>query len=150
MLKINKINFELFSRATEDVNEVKKSLLNTLPSSLRDNVKSKIKFQELEGHFKESIILIELIIKGKDAECFFDYLIKNLSIKLTQEDFLKRYDEEEGNFFIRLDKQLMHQSDSQLILLNQGDIIKIKISFQGFPLKTTKLIEYLKENEYIQ
>ena len=148
-MKINKISFELFSRATEDINEVQICLMNTLPVILREKLKNKLKIKKLEGHFKETIFLIELLIEDKDCIPFFDHLTKNLNITLTEEEFLKRFDESDGSFYIRLDKQAMNESDSQLILLNQGDIIKIKINFQGFPLKTTKLIEYLKENKYI-
>ena len=78
-MKINKISFELFSHATEDINEVKKSLINSLPLTLRDKVKSKIKLKKLEGHFKESIFLIELMIKGKDTASLFDHIIKSLT-----------------------------------------------------------------------
>ncbi|NHI92349.1 MAG: hypothetical protein EAX96_07580 [Candidatus Lokiarchaeota archaeon] len=148
-MKINKMTFELFSYATEDIEEVKTSLINVLPMQLQEKFTSKITLKNLEGHFKEPIIFLELIITGKDCYIIFEHLINKLNKKLTKEDFLKRFDEIEGIFYLRIDKQEMNKSNSKLILLNQGDIIKIKISFQGFPLKTTKLIEYLIENKYI-
>ena len=149
LLKINKISFELFSHATEDIEEVNKCLLHALPLNLREIFKDKTKIKILEGHFKEPITLIKLKVKTKHAEECFKYLIKNLNKKLSEKEFLRRFDESDGSFYLRLSKQAIHDPESQLSILDKGDVIKLKVHFQGYPLKVNNLLKYLKENEYI-
>jgi len=148
-VKINNASFEMFCNATEDMEEVKKCLENSLPVQLRPKMETDIKLKELDGHFKESIILMQLVFKNRDAEACFEYLMKNLNMKLYLKDFLRRFDENEGNFYIRVDKQAVHEPDSPFRLLDKGDIIKIKFHFQGFPLKMDQVITFLLENNYI-
>jgi len=149
ILKINKISFELFSYATEDMQEVEKCLLHAIPFNLRHQFKEKIKVKNLEGHFKEPITLMKIKVKDKKAEECFNYLISSLNRKLDLNQFLKRFDESKGSLFLRLDKQALHDPESKLNILDKGDVIKLKIHFQGYPLKMDKLLNYLKENEYI-
>ena len=149
LLKINKISFELFSYATEDIEEVIKCLLHALPLNFRDKLRDEITTKVLEGHFKEPITLIKLEIKNKHAENCFYYITENLDRKLDKREFLRRFDESGGNFFLRLNKQSIHDPDSKFTILDKGDVLKVKIHFQGYPLKVNNLLNYLKENEYI-
>ncbi|MHA1799504.1 MAG: RNA-binding domain-containing protein [Candidatus Helarchaeota archaeon] len=148
-MKVNNISFELFSHATEDVEKVKKCMINAVPLNLQDKIEGKIKSEVLEGHYKEPIILLESNLKNKDAEVVFDNLMRNLNKKLSVKDFLKRYDESKGFFYLRINKQACFKLNSKFLLLDKGDVIKIRVHFQGFPLKTNVLIGYLRENEYI-
>ena len=149
LLKINKISFELFSYATEDIEEVEKCLLHAIPSNLSEHLKEKIKIKTLEGHFKEPITLMKLKVKSKKAEDCFNYINEKLNRKLDLDQFINRFDESKGSLYLRLDKQSIYDSESKLNILDKGDVIKIRIHFQGYPLKMDNLLNYLKENDYI-
>ena len=148
-MKINNIRFELFSYATEDIEEVEKCLLHAIPSNLREKLKENIKIKTLEGHFKEPINLIKLKVISKDAEDCFIYLTANLNRKLEEKEFLKRFDESNASLYLRLDKQATYYPESKFNILDKGDVMKVKIHFQGYPLKMNNLLNYLKENDYI-
>ena len=127
---ISKIYFEVFSHATENLEKVKKSLRNLVPVGGQKILDNMVTITRLHGHYGNQVALLKMVILDKDiAQEIFEHIIRNLS----DTDFMDilrtldiRYDGK-GNLFFRINKQ--YAFNGKLILDNNDDIIKVKISF---------------------
>jgi RNA binding exosome subunit len=133
------IEISTIVHATESVEKVVQALKNIFP----ENFKEKLLYskQYLTGHYGNLIIMLKARIK---KEASIEDFIKNLFEKMSKEDKEKlllefeRHVDNEGNLYIRIDKQ---EAFLGKITLRQSDPIRIKIKFKT----TSSILEACKE-----
>ncbi|MHA1506848.1 MAG: RNA-binding domain-containing protein [Candidatus Asgardarchaeia archaeon] len=135
--------FEVFCYATEDLEKVKKSILNIMPEDIRDRIDFKI--SESRGYHGDPIIIMRGEIKGnKSVTSFLENLSKSMDPNdkfLLSEKFLE-YLDERGNLYLRISKQ---DAFLERLKIGEKDVIKIKVSFQAYGKnKLDKILEYCK------
>lgn len=119
--------------ATEDLEKVKKSITNLLPTAIKTLYGNLIKVNLLEGHYGNPIFLLNLKIEDPaHATLTIRHLIKSLD----QPDFasletaISLHQDSSGNLYLRFDKQ---QAYLGRIKLSDGDdVVKVKIRFKSF------------------
>ena len=124
---IGYIDIRVFAHATEDADKVLKAVQNVLPPELIDNVT--FKKASLTGHHGNPIVFFETRIKDKN---FFQAIFERLSTGLNVLDKevlgneIRRHIEN-GNLYIRLDKQCAYLNE---VKLSNVDPIHFKIHFK--------------------
>ncbi len=138
----------VFAHATEDEEKVKKAVKNLAP------FETIFEATKLSGHYDDPITLLTLkISKKKEATDFFEAIYQKLSSldKATILEELPNHVDEQGSFYMRLDKQKAYNGRA---VLTENDPIRIKIKFQfsfkADPIATIR--EYLLnlEDEELQ
>jgi len=136
IVRLNKalsIEISTIVHATESVEKVIKAIENVFPKNFEE--KRSYKKQRLTGHYGNPIIMVKTKIRKKaSVEAF----IKNLFEKISENDRKKllsefeKHTDNEGNFYIRIDKQ---EAFLGRFVLKQSDPIRIKIKFKKpFPM----------------
>jgi hypothetical protein len=119
----------VIAHATEDVAKVSHALKNIFPDSVSDKIK--LTTQHLEGHHGNPIkILKTSLTKRKMIDPFLNHLLKNLDRKDLSEvvEDLDAQMDDEGNLYIRLDKQAAYMGE---LRTRQEDPIRIKVKLVG-------------------
>ncbi|MGQ9641686.1 MAG: RNA-binding domain-containing protein [Candidatus Bathycorpusculaceae bacterium] len=133
------IDIRVFAHATEDADKVLKALYNVLPEAAVDTVI--FKKRSLTGHHGNPIILFEARLKGELAQEFFEKLSTGLGV-LDKEQLSSeiRRHIENGNLYIRLDKQSAYLGE---VKLYQTDPIHLRIHFKKFnPEEVTEICSW--------
>jgi len=111
--------------ATEDPAKVAQALRNVLPTSISDEIK--LTTQHLQGHHGNPIKILKTnLTKRKLIDQFLDYLLSSLNaddLKMVADNLESQMDDE-GNLFMRLDKQAAYMNE---IRSKQEDPVRIKI-----------------------
>lgn len=133
---------EAFAHATEDPDKVIRAIFNTLPEEIRE--KATLSTEKLQGHYSNVITVIRLTVGGEEEVKAY---LKGLAEKLTPRD--KAYLRssltarvEEGNFYLRLDKDEAYRGVVKI--KENGDSIKIRVTFKAKAKKVAKILEELK------
>ncbi|MGQ9542865.1 MAG: RNA-binding domain-containing protein [Candidatus Bathyarchaeia archaeon] len=126
--RIISLELSAIVHATENVEKVKEAILNILPPNLHDSITFKRTY--LKGHYGNPIIVFSTrIMKEKLVKGAVEYLFKVMEPTIKQElnIFFAKYLDEDGNFYIRLDKQ---EAFMKRIKLASGDPIRVKIGIR--------------------
>jgi len=140
MVKVMSLNFSASCHATEDVEKVKRAMLNLIPEDLR----KKVSFDEqiLKGHYGNPIIRLSFNLKGEDAEKTLRHIAKNIdeiSKRLLNASLNLRL--ELPKLYLRFSKQEAYLG--KIVLEDSDDIVKVVVSFST--KKTEALIKYLEK-----
>ena len=136
MKRIERIEVETFSHATESLEKVLGTLLNLgVPNEL-------IETEDTYGHYGNTITVVKANIKRQNQIKAF---IDSPFFKSTREDILlsllERIDDK-GVLHIRADKQDLFYNSFKLY--DRGDV-RILIKILSYPLRKEKVIENAKE-----
>ena len=141
--RIMSVQLSAIAHATEDTSKVEMAMLNTLPADLRDSIS--ISRQNLKGHHGNPIVMLTIrISKGKAVKGVVQNLFKMMIPNEKQEvnlDFENLLDEN-GNFYVRLDKQ---EALKCKIKLATRDPIRIKMKAKMFRPTPNGVIEIFKD-----
>jgi len=124
-MRILSVEISVIAHATEDPVKVSQALRNVLPNSISDE--AKVTTQYLQGHHGNPIRILKTNLKKrKMIDQFFNHLLTSLNsddLKVVAENVDTHMDED-GNLYIRLNKQAAYMGDLQS---KQEDPIRIKI-----------------------
>lgn len=144
-VKIVSAEVAAHAHATEDLEKVKRAMLNVLPEDLRAKLKSRIDVQKLEGHHGNPIHRLTLRLSGEEASSLLRFIISGLSEgeRTLMELIVKnRYDKKRGRLFLRLSKQDAYLG--RIRLLEGDDVLRVTVTFRGSP-SPTLVASLLKE-----
>lgn len=128
--RIMSVQLSTVAHATEDVGKVEMAMLNTLPVDLRDS--TSISRQNLKGHHGNPMVMLTIrMSRGKAVKSVIQNLFTMMIMNEKHEvnlDFENLLDEN-GNFYVRLDKQ---EALKGKIKLATRDPIRIKMKARMF------------------
>lgn len=142
------VEISVIAHATEDVNKVLQALTNTVPKEFSDEVHF-VK-QHTQGHYGNPITIIKARIKRRrQAEAYVRNLVASLAeaTRATISSNLAQHLDEEGNLYIRLDKQKAYTG---ILTAEQRDPIRIRVRLNVHPRTINSLIEAYKSLGLIQ
>ncbi|MHA1596646.1 MAG: RNA-binding domain-containing protein [Candidatus Asgardarchaeia archaeon] len=136
--------FEVFCYATEDLEKVKRSVLNIMPKDLKGSIEFDL--SESKGYHGDLIVVMRGEIKeSRSVKSFLENLSKSMDPGdkfLLSEKFVE-YLDERGNLYLRISKQ---DAFLERLKIGEKDVIKIKVSFQAYgKSKLDKILEYCKK-----
>lgn len=119
----------MIAHATEDPEKVREALMNILPERARED--AAISCRHMKGHHGNPILLyVASISKPRALRALVDELsakLDELDKRVLSNELISQFDED-GNLYIRLDKQAAFGNRVQL---TQGDPIRLKLKFVG-------------------
>jgi RNA binding exosome subunit len=133
------IEISAIAHATEDLNKVHEALMNVVPKEIQGEIAFTRGF--FKGHHGNPIIRLKAKIRG---ERLAKPLVRSLFSKLGEEDKkalsteFDRYVDEEGNLYIRLDKQSAYLGK---LRLRQDDPVRVRIKFNAAPAAVESVYE---------
>lgn len=136
------VEISVIAHATEDVNKVLQALTNTVPKEFSGEVDF-VK-QHTQGHYGNPITVIKARIKRRrQAEAYVRNLVARLdeATRATISSNLARYLDEEGNLYIRLDKQKAYTG---ILTAEEKDPIRIRVRLNVQPRTSNSLKEACK------
>jgi RNA binding exosome subunit len=140
---VQSVELSTIAHATDDLEKIQTALNLLLPESIRGRQLFTRRY--LQGHYGNPITTFEAhLTNPEDVEEFKAYLLKHLaemdrSIIVRE---LDRHTDDEGNLYIRIDKQRILRGN---IRLGQDDPVRVRMKFTKFAGKTTALMtEYLE------
>ena len=139
---VQSVELSTIAHATDDLENIQTALTRLLPESIRGRQLFTRRY--LQGHYGNPIITFEAhLTNPEDIEDFKAFLLKQLAgtDKLTIARELDRHIDDDGNLYIRIDKQKILRGNTRL---GQDDPIRVRLKFTKFAGKTTALMtEYL-------
>lgn len=135
---IHNIRFRVFVYEDEDLDELKRAILNIFPDA-------EIEIEEAEGLTENKILILTGVInKKRQTKEFFNRLLELDSEVLDKlvNDLDKKVDEN-GNLFLRLSKE--DAIDEKITIIDSGDSIHLKLKIAAYPAKKEVAIKKLKE-----
>ncbi|WP_423792516.1 RNA-binding domain-containing protein [Methanocaldococcus indicus] len=142
---LNYVKLSSIVHATEDLDKVMEAIEFLIPEDINDE-KVEVNVVESEGHFRNPIKLVEITIKGKDAEKTFKHIFNLIksdekNINKLKKDLHLRI--EDNKFFVRFDKQKAYLGKCKVI--DGDDIIRVMFNFKIFgkdkESKTKEIVE---------
>lgn len=127
-IELSEVVISTHCHATEDLEKVRRALVNVLPPELRSAVK--LHTEILHGYYGNPIVKLETRIKGDDAHMVIRYILSLISDgdqRYLLNSLNMRYDAKDNELFIRLDKQEAYLGN--IVLYEGNDSIKITVSF---------------------
>jgi len=142
---VHSVEISTIAHATDNLDKVNTALRFILP----DGLKGKEIFARklMQGHHGNPIVTFDArLTKPVDVEQFLVHFVRLLSKneRLSIERDLDLYSDEEGNLFIRVDKQ---QAFRGMIQLGDEDPIRIRLKFTRFSGEPTELMKRFLESE---
>lgn len=142
---IQSVELSTIAHATEDLEKVQTALTHLLPDSLRSRQLFTRRY--LQGHYGNPIVTFEArLTEPADVGEFKACLLKQLSTvdRLSISKALDKYTDEDGNLYVRLDKQKMYLGRASL---GQDDPIRLRMKFTKFAGTATALMVGYLESE---
>ena len=139
-MKLSTISITIFCHETEDKNKIIGSLIDFFGNILNT---AEISERKVEGHFGNSISIIEYKLPGKNAKELVDKIFKSLDnadIIFLLSTLNERLDG--SKLHLRIDKQRLI-AEKKITIKDSDDIIKIVMGFKG--KVTDELREELKQ-----
>jgi RNA binding exosome subunit len=140
---VQSIEVSTIAHATDDLDKVQAALTRLFPDSLRGRQLFTRRY--LEGHYGNPIATFEAhLTEARDVDEFKVFFLKQLSAvdKMSIAKDLDRHTDDDGNLYIRIDKQRLFRGS---VRLGQDDPIRVRMKFTRFAGKPTHLmIEYLE------
>lgn len=127
-IELSEVILSTHCHATEDLEKVKKAVMNAIPPDLRSA--TQLHSEILHGYYGNPIVKLEARFKGDDAYKVVEYILSSISSvdkKYLLSSLDMRYNVEGNKLFLRLDKQEAYLGN--LVLYEGDDSIKIAISF---------------------
>lgn len=142
-MKISNLSITIFCHETEDKNKIINAL-NSFFGNLLDS--ASVYEQKVEGHYGNSIEIIEYKASGKKAEeiskkIFYSFDVADLLLLLSTFD-----DRSEGNkLHLRIDKQRLI-AEGKISLKDGDDIIKVVVTAKNINELKDELKELASRN----
>jgi RNA binding exosome subunit len=140
---VQSVELSTIAHATDDLEKVQNALTRLLPESLKGRQLFTRRY--VQGHYGNPITTFEArLTEPVDIDQFKFSLLKQLPEKerLSIVRELHLHTDQDGNLYIRLDKQKMSRGT---VRLGQDDPIRVRMKFRNFTGSTTALmIEYLE------
>ncbi len=144
-LPVNKLTIDVFQHETEDKTKLFLGLQQLFQPEVHDSLAKIVKEEKITGYHDNLIIRYHLeLLKGKETQKMFLYMMKHFLSSVSYIDLLERITEE-GELFIRLNKQELIKGF--FVIDNSSDVYKIVIKFLFFNKnlnKVNEIYEYLK------
>ncbi|MEM1549001.1 MAG: RNA-binding domain-containing protein [Candidatus Methanomethylicia archaeon] len=126
---IAEILINAFCHATEDLEKVRKAMLNFIPELYRSRIV--ISEDVLEGYYGNRILNLKIHISDVEiVKNIIDFICRNIheaDKKLISRSFLSRLDSS-GNLYLRFDKGAAYNG---LLRLHDGsDVVRVVIKFK--------------------
>jgi len=135
---IRTLRFRTLAHATEDEGLIEAIFLSLLPPD------AKFEKRRVTGHFRNPIIYFEGFAEKRSEEHFVKILSRMSEEELRKlEETLEMRIDEEGNIYLRFDKQ--EAVDSELVLTDSSDAITMIAKFVTYPLRKEKVVKEMRE-----
>jgi hypothetical protein len=128
-LTVKSVELSAIAHATEDLERVCLSVKNLMPSDLQKTISFKKEYAT--GHHGNPIVTVKATIDGKDAiERFLRDIGTRLSLldRSTLSESLSRFIDNDGNLYLRFDKQAAYLGE---VRLKQQDPVRMRIRLKG-------------------
>ena len=136
------VEVSTIAHATDDLENVQAALVRLLPESLKNRQIFTRRY--LLGHYGNPIVTFEAhLTQPEDMNEFKDFFLKQLSAtdKMSIIRALDQYSDDDGNLYVRIDKQKMFRGIARL---GHDDPVRVRMKFTKFSGKVTELMtEYL-------
>jgi len=142
---VQSVEISTIAHATDGLEKVQKALSTVLPEALRDREIFTRRY--LQGHHGNPIVTFEAkLTKPKDTDDFTKHLMTRLSRseKLIIQRDLDLHSDDEGNLFIRIDRQQAYRG---IVEIGEEDPIRLRFKFTRFSGEPTVLMRQLLESE---
>jgi len=143
IVKIGSAEISAIANATEDVEKVRVAIRNIMPSGLRDKA---IFIQETTTGYHGNPIttLRTAFTERSDVENLIGQIASRISSldRANLTDYLSQYVDEDGNLYLRFDKQAAYLTE---LHMRQEDAIRIKVRFYGSRHKPEVMRKIFKE-----
>ncbi|MEM2866136.1 MAG: RNA-binding domain-containing protein [Candidatus Hadarchaeales archaeon] len=134
---LREIRVKILVHATEDESKLAEVLRVLLPAG------TKVERTELEGQHGNPISLLEARVRGRrEVEGTISSLLRKLENREALLSSLGSYMDEQGNLYLRLDKQLACRG--RWVLGRGDEVIHLTLRGGGGPSKAGGLLEFLK------
>jgi RNA binding exosome subunit len=142
---VQSVEISTIAHATDDLEKVQSALTNLLPETIKGREIFTRRY--LQGHYGNPITTFEARLSEPPlVNEFMECLRKLLQLvdRLEIVDELDRHIDQDGNLFIRIDKQKMFRGIAKL---GQDDPIRIRMKFSKFAGKPTVLMKTYLESQ---
>ncbi len=142
-IKLVEVEITAHCHATENIEKVKKAILNLVPEELKHYANFNI--YELEGHYGNPITRLTLSFRGNEAEKVLQYILQKLDDfekRYLIENLDIRYDRRSNKLYFRVDKQEAYLG--RIKLSDGSDTIRIIASF-AIARGVSEVKKYLEE-----
>jgi RNA binding exosome subunit len=141
---IQSVELNTIAHATDDLDKVQTALNRVLPEALRGRQLFTRKY--LVGHFNNPIVTFAArLTDASGVDEFSSFLLHQLARGdiLTIENQLDLHTDEEGNLYLRIDKQRAYLG---VLRLSESDPIRVRLKFTRFGGDITELIKRYLES----
>jgi hypothetical protein len=138
---VQSVEISAIAHATDDLEKVQAALTTILPESLRGRQLFTRRY--LEGHYRNPITTFEAkLTKPVEVEEFTTSFFRQLSKseKLRIERDLALHSDQEGNLYVRVDKQRAFRGTVEL---GGEDPIRVRLKFNRLSGETTQLMKII-------
>jgi RNA binding exosome subunit len=142
---LHSVQISTIAHATDDLDKVQAALRLILPESLKD--KGVFTRRYMQGHHGNPIVTFEAkLTKSHDVDQFMSELSKQLrrNDRLVIERNLDMHSDDDGNLYIRLDKQ---QASRGIVELGDEDPIRVRMKFTRLQGAAKELMKTFLESE---
>jgi RNA binding exosome subunit len=139
------VQISTIAHATDDLDRVQAALRFVLPESLKEREVFTRRY--MQGHHRNPIVTFEAkLTKPQEVDQFTHHFARQLAKneKLLIEQDLDMHSDEEGNLYIRIDKQ---QAFRGVIELSNEDPIRLKLKFSRLSGEARELMKKFLESE---
>jgi hypothetical protein len=142
---LQSVQISTIAHATDDLDKVEAALRFILPESLRDREVFTRRY--MQGHHGNPIVTFEAkLTKPQEVDQFTHHFVKQLAKNknLLIERDLDMHSDDEGNLYIRLDKQ---QAFRGIVELGDEDPIRVRLKFSRLSREARELMKKFMESE---
>jgi len=142
---IHSVEISTIAHATDDLEKVQRALNHILPDSLLS--RQVFNRRRMEGHHGNPIVTFEAkLTKSHDVADFTEHFLQQLAKndRLKVERDLDLHSDEDGNLFIRLNKQRAYLGAMEL---GDEDPIRVRLKFNKLKGEAKTLMRQILEME---
>lgn len=142
---VQSVQISTIAHATDDLDKVQAALRFILPESLKEREVFTRRY--VQGHHRNPIVTFDAkFTKPVEVDEFTDHLMRQLAKneKLLIERNLDLHSDDEGNLYIRLDKQ---QAFRGVVEPGDEDPIRVRLKFSRLSGEVRELIKKFLESE---
>jgi len=140
---IQTVEISTIAHATDDLDKVQTVLTRLIPDTLKGRQLFTRRY--IQGHYGNPIVTFEArLTKPSEIDEFATFFLSQLSNrdKLAIQRDLRLHSDDDGNLYIRIDKQ---QTFRGIVQLGEEDPIRVRMKFTRFTGQATDLmIKYLE------
>jgi RNA binding exosome subunit len=139
------VQISTIAHATDDLDKVQAALQSILPETLKKREVFTRRY--MQGHHGNPIVTFEAkLTKPQEIDQFTDYFTRHLAKneKLLIERDLDMHSDDEGNLYIRLDKQQAYRG---IVELGDEDPIRLRLKFTRLSGEARELMKKFLESE---